>query len=256
MLSFVGLGLHDERSVTIRGRETIGRADRVLAEFYTSTLPGTNLAALTQFHEVNIEELTRDTVEGDPSDILDAAHSAHVAFVTAGDPMISTTHVDLRLRAADRGIETEVIHAPSAETAASGLSGLQNYRFGKATTVPFPRGDASGVPDSVLDTIHDNTDRGLHTLVYLDIQATEERYMTGSTAAGLLADTFPDRLAVVIARAGSADPLVRADRLDQFAETSFGPPLHLLVVPGDLHPIEADALETFAGAPPALLNTE
>ena len=40
MLTFVGLGLYDERSVTIRGREAIRGADRVFAEWYTSHLAG------------------------------------------------------------------------------------------------------------------------------------------------------------------------------------------------------------------------
>ncbi len=33
--------------------------------------------------------------------------------------MISTTHVDLRLRAHERGIETRVIHGVTAQTATS-----------------------------------------------------------------------------------------------------------------------------------------
>jgi len=43
MLTFVGLGLYDERSVTVEGREAIAAADRVVAEFYTSRLAGASL---------------------------------------------------------------------------------------------------------------------------------------------------------------------------------------------------------------------
>jgi len=75
--------------------------------------------------------------------------------------MISTTHVDLRLRAEDRDIDTRVVHAPTAESAASSLTGLQNYRFGKATTLPFEWAHgADGVPGSVVDTIEANLERG------------------------------------------------------------------------------------------------
>jgi len=57
----------------------------------------------------------------------------------------------------------------------------------------------------------------------------------------------------VVARAGSRDPVVAADRPSVLASRDFGDPLHLLVVPGDLHHLEAEALRAFAGAPAALL---
>jgi diphthine synthase len=174
--------------------------------------------------------------------------------------MISTTHVDLRLRANEEGIDSRVVHGTTAQTAASSLTGLQNYRFGKATTLPFAYG-SGGVPESVLGVIAENRERGLHTLCYLDIEAEREAYMSADDAAGRLADAFEDSdggdegepLAVGIARAGSAEPLVRADRLSALTSTDLGDPLHLLVIPGDLHHLEGEALETLAGAPVDLL---
>ncbi len=275
MLTFVGLGLYDERSITVEGRDALQEADRVFAEFYTSRLAGTTVEALEDHHGVDIEVRDREGVEQDPESILDAAASAGDAvFLTAGDPMISTTHVDLRLRAADRGIETRIVHGTTAEAAAASLSGLQNYRFGKATTLPFPYAHGGeGVPGSVLETIADNRERGLHTLVYLDIKVgtgpdgpdpDHEEYMTADVAAGLLADELDtagvadaaggvDTVGVVVARAGSPEPLVAADRLAALADRDFGEPLHLLVVPGDLHLLEHEALVELTGAPEAAL---
>jgi diphthine synthase len=252
MLSFVGLGLYDERSITLRGRDELRAADRAFAERYTSQLAGASLDDLEAVHDTHIEPRDRAGVERDPEPILSAAERGRTAFLVGGDPMVSTTHVDLRLRAHDRGIETRVVHGTTAQTAASSLTGLQNYRFGKATTLPFPD-THDGVPDSVLDTVAANRERGLHTLVYLDIDAAEQRLLTGDTAAGLLADHL-DCPGVVVARAGSDDPLARADRLGALAGESFGPPLHLLVVPGDLHPMERDALVAFADAPSSALE--
>jgi diphthine synthase len=248
MLSFIGLGLYDERSITIRGRDALADADRAFAEWYTSRLAGTDVETLEATHDIEIEVRDRAGVEQTPEPILDAAEEGHAAFLTAGDTMISTTHVDLRLRAHDRGIETRVIHGTTAQTAASSLTGLQNYRFGKATTLPFEE-THGGVPDSVVETIDANRERGLHTLVYLDIDGANERFMTGDVAADLLADPIDDPLGVVVGQAGSDRPTVRADRLTALAEESFGEPLHLLLVPGELHPIEEDALSVLAGAP-------
>jgi len=255
MLTFVGLGLYDERSITVAGRDAIAAADRVFAEFYTSKLVGVSVPDLEAAHDTTIEVRDRAGVEQDPEPILDAAADGEAVFCTAGDPMISTTHVDLRLRAHDRGIETRVVHGTTAEAAASSLTGLQNYRFGKATTLPFERAHGgTGVPDSVLATIDDNRDRGLHTLVFLDIKAEAGDYMAANTAAELLVGDYEDTLAVAVCRAGSPDPTVAADRLSALATQDFGPPLHLLVVHGDLHLLERDALEALADAPPALLD--
>lgn len=265
MLTFIGLGLYDERSITVEGRDALRAADRAYAEFYTSKLIGVDVSDLEEYHDIGIEVRDRAGVEQHPEDVLDAAAEADVAFLTAGDTMISTTHVDLRLRAAERGIDTRVIHAPTAESAASGLTGLQNYRFGKATTLPFPYAHAGDdVPGSVVETIDDNRERGLHTLVYLDIKVgyehagpqDEEEYMTADYAAELLAEGYEDTLAVVVARAGSPDPVVEADLLSALAERDFGDPLHLLVIPGDLHHIEADALRAIGGAPDELVSVE
>jgi diphthine synthase len=257
MLTFVGLGLYDERSITVEGRDAVRSADRVFAEFYTSRLLGATVEDLESYHGVDIDVRDRAGVERDPEAILRAAADGDAVFLTAGDTMISTTHVDLRLRAEERGIDTRVVHAPTAESAASGLTGLQNYRFGKATTLPFKYAHgADGLPASVTDAIDDNRERGLHTLVYLDIKVDREEYMTADHAAGLLAPEYGDALGVVVARAGSPEPLVAADRISALAERSFGEPLHLLVVPGDLHHIEADALGTLAGAPEELLAVE
>lgn len=274
MLTFVGLGLYDERSITIQGEAAIGNADRVVAEFYTSKLAGTSIEALEAYHETAIEVLDRPAVEEDGQSIIEDAIDRSVAFVTAGDPMISTTHVDLRIAAARQGIETQVIHGTTAESAAASLTGLQNYRFGKATTLPFPyvhgscmdADPADRVPGSVLDTIRANVTRGLHTLVYLDIKVgigpsgpdpDHEAYLTASQAATLLSPVLgEDRLAVGVARAGSDSPLVTANALTTLTNYDFGPPLHLLVIPGDIHHIEREALAILGDAPDSVLPPE
>jgi diphthine synthase len=176
--------------------------------------------------------------------------------------MISTTHVDLRMRAHDRGVETRVVHGVTAQSAASGLTGLQNYRFGKAVTLPFPYAHGSeGVPPSVVESIEANRERGLHTLVYLDIkvgsvpgkESDVDEFMTGDAAASQLTE-WDDVLGVVVARAGSPSPTVAADRLSALAAREFGGPLHMLVIPGTLHHLEADALCDLGGAPRALVE--
>jgi diphthine synthase len=271
MLTFVGLGLYDERSVTVAGRAVLRSCDRAFAEFYTSDLVGTTVEDLAAHHGVDVEVRDRAGVERDPEPVLSAAGREDVCFLAAGDAMVSTTHVDLRLRAEARGIETRVVHGVSAASAVPALCGLQNYRFGKAVTVPFPDAHGAGaVPPSVVESVEANLDRGLHTLCYLDITADDEQrerrttrrddderrgtYMTGDVAADLLVEGWEDRLGVVVARAGSPDPVVAADRLSALADRSFGDPLHALVLPGALHHVERAALSELAGAPEDALD--
>jgi diphthine synthase len=252
MLSFVGLGLYDTRSVTVAGAERIGAADEAFVEFYTSQLPGATVPELEAVHGVSITPVDRSAVESDPAMILEAAAAGPTVFLTAGDPMIATTHVDLRLRAIEAGISTEVLHGISAQTAASSLTGLQNYKFGRAITLPFPREATQPVPQSVQAAIDANTEAGLHTLVFLDIDAPSGRYLHADDAATQLAATSPDRLGVVIARAGSPDPLVQVGPLRSLAAGDYGAPLHMLVLPGDLHHIEAEALAVLGDYPEIL----
>jgi len=177
-----------------------------------------------------------------------------------GDPMVSTTHLDLRLRAAKMGIKTRVIHSSSIVTAVSGLCGLQNYRFGRSTTIPFPytsRGKRI-IAQTPYQVLKENQDRNLHTMLFLDIQSDcGERYMTVNEGATLLLEMqdaagdlrLDGILGIGIARAGSDDAAVKADLLPRLQSHDFGGPLHILIVPARLHFMEAQALVELAGAP-------
>lgn len=259
MLIFIGLGLYDERDISVKGLDAVRGADMVYAEFYTSRLMGSAFETLEEFYGRKIGLLSRQQVEVDPSWMEDALHK-DVAFLVGGDPMVSTTHLDLRLRAAMMGIKTRVIHSSSIVTAVSGLCGLQNYRFGRSTTIPFPyisRGKRI-IPQTPYQVLTENLDRNLHTMLFLDIQSdSAERYMTVNEGAALLLEMqeiaggrlLDGILGIGIARAGSDDATVKADLLPRLQGYDFGGPLHILIVPARLHFMEAQALTILAGAP-------
>ncbi|MCX2819218.1 diphthine synthase [Haladaptatus sp. F3-133] len=245
MLTFVGLGLYDERDVTLKGRDEIADADTAYAEFYTSVLPAAPVEDLEEFHAMRIEVLDRDEVESGTR-VVDDAEENDVVFLVGGDPMVSTTHAELRLRALERGIETRVVHAPSAATAVCGATGLQNYRFGASTTLPFDDHDG-WEPESPFDRVADNLERDLHTLVYLDI-SDDGRYMRASDAAERIEASELDVPTVVgVARLGSDSVHTFAGAPEEVADHDFGSPLHLLVVPASLHPVEEESLSALAG---------
>ncbi len=253
MLTFIGLGLWDEKDISIKGLEAIRKADVVYAEFYTSRLMGATIERLEGLYGKPIRVLEREDVEQRPKDtVLRDAIDKDVVFLTGGDAMVATTHVDLRLRAQRMGIRTAVIHGASIASAVCGLTGLQNYRFGKSATIAFPyKGMISEAP---YDTIKMNRANGLHTLLFLDIDKALG-YMTISRGIELLLLVEERRsegilkgaIGVGIARAGSPEPCVKAGRLEELRAYDFGPPLHILVIPAGLHFLEEEALEALAG---------
>jgi len=260
-LVFVGLGLWDECDLTLRGLEETRKADKVYAEFYTSVMGGINLRRLEELIGKKISVLSRRDVEEKPHEsILLEALKSNVVFLVPGDPLISTTHVDLRLRALDMGIESKIIHAPSIISAAPSICGLANYKFGMSVSIPFP--EKNYFPESPYLVVRKNRFRGLHTLVFLDIKADEPRYMTVSKGVKFLIhfdgkkrkQILRDAVLVGVARVGSPEPVIHAGYSDDLISFDFGPPPHMLIVTGKLHFKEAEALVKLAGAPKKILE--
>lgn len=262
MLCLVGLGLYDEKDISVNGLEAIKSADVVYAEFYTARLFGGDLKSLENLTGVTINILSREEVE-EENLLVKQAKDKKVVFLTAGDPLMATTHSEILIDAKKKGIKTVIIHASSILSAAPGIAGLQAYKFGKVTTIPRP--EENYFPQSPYEAIFQNNKMGLHTLVLLDIQAHRNYYMTANEGLeylirvedikkeGLITE---DSLAVVIARAGSKKPLVRADCVGKLLKEDFGGPLHCVIIPGDLHFLEAEGLVILGGAPESILEVD
>ena len=256
-LVFVGLGLYDEKDISLRGLEEMKEADVVFAEFYTSLMPGFSIQKLEEMTGKQVKVVSRRVLEEEEGQqLFEAAKKGKAVFLVQGDPMIATTHVDLRIRAEKMGIKTRIVHGASVVSAVRGISGLQNYKYGKAVTIPFSeQGFVSETPYRV---ISENRERGLHTMCYLDIKAEEQRYLTIKEALQTLLElekqkkeqfVTPRTLVIGVARAGSPEPIVKAGYIEEVIDHDFGAPPHTLIFPGKLHFMEAEALITLADAP-------
>jgi diphthine synthase len=251
-LSLVGLGISDEGGISLQGMERIKAADKVFAELFTSILAQGTVAEIGKKARKRINILGRKEVED--QDLVIKALSSHkvVVLLTAGDPLTATTHQELRLRAMKLGHEVDIIHSSSIMTAAPGAAGLQHYKFGRTTTIPFPEGDY--LPTSPLEIIVENMQRGLHTLVLLDIQADRGRYMTCTEACGTILEMTKKldnecvdetTMVVGIARAGRGDVKVAYGTMEELIGEDMGDPPHCLIVPGKLHFMEEEILDLF-----------
>jgi len=260
-LVFIGLGLHDEKGLSIRGQEEAKSCEFLFAEFYTAVMPGLSMDSLVRLVGRQVQLLSRKEVEERPEQtILAKSKSSKVGFFVPGDPMVATTHVDLRIRAQKAGIRTRIIHAASVASAAAGVSGLQSYKFGRTVTIPIsPQGQ---LPESILTNLKANSAAVLHTLVLLEIDVENNRHLTIPEALKKLVSN-QDRtggavgtqtLIVGIARIESPDMMVRAGTVSDLMKEDFGKPPYVLIIPARLHFVEAEALELFCGAPRAQVN--
>ncbi|KAK0486501.1 tetrapyrrole methylase [Armillaria novae-zelandiae] len=273
MFYIIGLGLCDEKDVTIRGLEAIKGSSRVYLEAYTSILM-VQKEKLEAFYEKSLILADRDMVETESDEILANADKEDVSLLVVGDPFGATTHTDIILRARALGIPTRVIHNASIMNAV-GACGLQLYNFGQTVSLVFFTD--TWKPDSFYDRIKENADLGLHTLVLLDIKVKEQseenlargrkiyeppRYMSIRQAVSQLIEIeslrqtgtlSPDTtLAVALSRVGggSDNQRIVAGTLEDLVnhpEDAFGDPLHSLVLVGKrLHHLEVEYAQEFA----------
>eukprot|EP01061_Rhynchopus_euleeides_P014921 TRINITY_DN2565_c0_g2_i1.p1 TRINITY_DN2565_c0_g2~~TRINITY_DN2565_c0_g2_i1.p1 ORF type:complete len:305 (+),score=159.80 TRINITY_DN2565_c0_g2_i1:44-916(+) len=263
----VGLGLGDEKDITLKGLEVVKKCDTVYLEAYTSILLSQavgDAAGLSEFYGREVTVADREAVEG--GDVLEGADEKDIALLVVGDPFGATTHSDLVVRCKDRGIKCEVVHNCTIMSAI-GACGLQLYRYGQTVSLCF--WTDTWRPDSWYDKILESKRAGLHALLLLDIKVKEQsienmargrkvyeppRFMTVQQAAEQVIEVSeqrgctiitPDTMAVGMARVGSTTQQVVAGTLRELADTDFGEPLHSMVVCGDIHESEEEHLSLY-----------
>lgn len=267
VLYIIGLGLGNEKDVTIRGFEAIKSSDLVYLESYTSIFPSTKKIQLESFYEKEILLADRDFVECQAKSIYLPAKDINVSFLVVGDPFCATTHADIILRARENDVVVEIIHNTSV-MGAVGSCGLQLYNFGK--TVSIPLFENNWKPRSFYDNILINREGCMHTLCLLDIKVKEPdfdamikgkskyfppKYMTINKALEQLiyiesiekkcAYNSKETLCVGMARLAHKDSCIIAGTMDELIHEDFQGPLHCLVICGKLHEVELDFLQKF-----------
>jgi diphthine synthase len=250
MLYLIGLGVYDEKDLSIRGLETIKNCSEIYAEFYTNRFSGSQSNLETLIGK-KIILLKRGDLEERPQDnVLKNSVDIDVALLVSGDPMVATTHIDLILRAKKLGIPYRIIHSSSVYSAV-GEAGLQIYKYGKTASLVYP--EKNYFPTSPYDILRENQKNGLHTLFLLDIKAEENRFMSVNEAINLLLEIekqkkeglfSPETLCIGVARLGGVT-MIKAGKASEIAKKDFGKPPHSLIVPGILHFMEKEALELF-----------
>ena len=169
-----------------------------------------------------------------------------------GDPFSATTHIELFKLAKEKKVPVEIIHNASVLTAV-GITGLQLYKFGKTTSIPFIEDHPNlETPYTVLK---ENQQSGLHTLFLLDLKPDQERFMTVNQALEILENIEARKKEKVIkknmfvvgcARLGSNNAIIKAGPLEKIKTLDFGNPPHCLIIPGKMHFMEEEVVKFYS----------
>ena len=239
VLNIIGIGLGDEKDITLKGLELVKKSSFVYLESYTSRL-NCDIVALEKLYGKKIILADRDMVENG-TEIVSNAKDKEVSFLVIGDVFGATTHVDIMERAKESGIKVNIVHNSSILTAV-GETGLELYKFGKTTSIPFENSNVVS-PVKVFD---DNHKMGLHTLFLLDLDPLNDKFMTVNDAIEyLIKNKIKDLLAVACCAMGSFQQVIKSGKLSSLVKLKFDVYPQCLIIPGNLHFKEEEMLETF-----------
>ena len=230
MLYLIGLGI-DERDITLKAVDAIKKCKIVYLERYTSI--GSDVGRIVN---KNIIEIDRDFLE-DGKEILERAKTDDVAVLIYGDVLFATTHISLVLDAEKQNIKVEIIHGISVFNYLGDI-GLIMYNFGKTASISF---NESNVPFQILEQ---NLKLGMHTLILLDLDPKNNKFFSINNALEyLIQKGMENRLVIACCRLGCKDAFIKAGKAKELLKIDFRNYPQCLIIPGDLHFIEEDALE-------------
>ena len=250
-LYLIGLGLSDEKDITLNGQEALQQCTEVYLEGYTSILQATKKKLEKQYKK-KIIVVGREFVENHSDKLLQKAKKENIALLIVGDPLAATTHYDLFLEARKQQISVKVIHNATILSAVA-LTGLQLYKFGKTASIPFPRKEVSLEAPYLI--LNENQSINAHTLFLLDLIPEENRFLTIPQAIQVMLDIESKKknkiftkktLCLGCARLGSKNFSIKAGTAEELLAQDFGQSPYCLIVPSKkLHFLEEEAIESW-----------
>ncbi len=244
MIYLISLGLYEKEDMSLKALKTAKKCNKLYIERYTSYY-NTTTKELENLFGKKIEELSREEFE-DGKKMLEEAKGKDIGLLVIGDALAATTHTALILEAKKQGINTEVIHGSSILTAIA-EAGLSLYKFGKTTSIPFLNENI----EEPYNVIKNN--KGMHTLVLLDLNPKENKYMTTKEAIAYLLSLekkrkekvfTSEKQVIIVAALGGKKEIKFGKALEMAKITLKGIPQCLIVV-GNTHFLEEEFIENY-----------
>ncbi len=249
MLWIAGLGISGIESISIETQKLLKTADIVYLEQFTSPVTKLESNKIRKLVKGVFKIAKRWMVE-DGKEILKNSKKKTVVLLTYGDPYIATTHIELRTRAIQEKIKTKTIHAASSITALVGECGLHYYKIGRIVTV---MNDPKTLTTPYYVT-YSNALAGNHTVLLLEYNQDEEFFLEPVNALSDLLSTekeqkrkiiSPSTFVIIASRIGFKNQAITAGKISNLIKKNFGKPPHTIIIPGQLHFTESDALKVF-----------
>lgn len=249
MLWIAGLGISGIESISIETQKLLKNADIVYLEQFTSPVTKLESNKIRKLVKGEFKIAKRWMVE-DGKEILKNSKKKKVVLLTYGDPYIATTHIELRTRAIQEKIKTKTIHAASSITALVGECGLHYYKVGRIVTVMK---DPKTLTTPYYVT-YSNALAGNHTVLLLEYNQDEEFFLEPVNALSNLLSTekeqkrkiiLPSTFVIIASRIGFKNQAITAGKISNLIKKNFGKPPHTIIIPGQLHFTESDALKVF-----------
>ena len=237
MLYLIGIGLCNEKNLTLEALDAIKNCDEVFLEGYTSVLQ-CKKEDLEKIIGKKINFANRNLVES--SALVQKAKEKNIALLIVGDIFSATTHIALFLEAKKQNVEVRMIHNASILTAI-GITGLELYKFGRTASIPFHE------TDYPIKVLKENQQLGLHTLFLLDLDPKNNRFLTIAEACDYLIKKgiSPETKALGCARIGCLNYKIVYANFNKLRSIDFGKPPYCLVIPGKLHFVEEEMLSFY-----------
>lgn len=240
-LYMIGLGLGNEKDITLKGLEAIKKCDFIYLEYYTSKLQCLK-EDLEKIYEKEIIISDRELVEKKSEEtILKNSKEKDTAFLVIGDVFGATTHTDLFLRAKEMDIEVKVINNASILNAI-GVVGLELYKFGRTVSIPYDNN-----ANSFFDFFKKNQSIGLHTLFLLDLAPLENKFLTINQALERMIKLGlkKDNIVIGCSAIGSDKQQIIAGTAKEVLKAEFISTPQCIIIPGNMHFIEEEAIEQY-----------
>jgi diphthine methyl ester synthase len=236
MLYIIGLGLGDEKSISLEGLEAVKNCDKIYLEFYTSRLQ-CDVSDLEKLFDKKIIRVNRNVVEEELD--LGEAKDSNIALLVIGDVFSATTHISVYNDCKENEIDVKIINNASVFTVV-GLTGLSLYNFGKVGSIPFENKNV----ESAVNLLRDNKKINAHTLFLLDLDPDNGKYLSIKEAINYLEERNFDDKVIGCARLGSDDFLIKYGSFEEVRDFDFGEGPYCLIVPSEkLHFVESENLE-------------
>lgn len=258
MFYLVGIGLKPGH-LAFEAAEALRHCANVFLETYTSAYSEGSVRGLEKAIGRQVHLLGRQQVEEGSQSLILSAKRNDIALCVFGNVFSATTHIQLLIEAKRLGVKFTVIPGISIFSFL-GKTGLDEYRFGRTTTIVMPEKEKGYEPTSFFDVIEKNRANGLHTLCLLDIKTScvrrkvQHNFMGIKDAIAVLekiakkkrSRVLGESVLLVISNAGAENEKIAAGSAGELKRAEFGVPASLVVC-AKLNVKEKEALEELHG---------